>query len=111
MAWPAGMRKSQRRANVLRLAVNARHCAAPNRSTGRRSDHPLHNGARPRKALPSHVVLIELGADHAQPASQYRVVLPYGQLPSDTLVTDRGSRLHFLTGTSWHQLDMYDIPA
>ena len=58
------------------------------------------------KRCPSHVVLIELGADHAQPASQYRVVLPYGQLPSDTLVTDRGSRLHFLTGTSWHQLDM-----
>jgi hypothetical protein len=46
------------------------------------------------------------------PAGQYRVVLPGGQpLPAGTQVIGRGSHLHFLTGTSWYQLDMDDIPA
>ena len=63
---------------------------------------------------PDHdrLALTELGADRAQPAGQYRVVLPGGEpLPAGTQVTGRGSRLHFLTGTSWYQLGMDDIPA
>ena len=58
------------------------------------------------------LALTELSADRAQPAGQYRVVLPDGEpLPAGIQVTGRGSRLHFLTGTSWYQLDMDDIPA
>jgi hypothetical protein len=54
----------------------------------------------------------ELGADRAGPAGEYRVVLPDGEpLPAGTQVISRGSRLHFLTGTSWHQLEMDDIPG
>ena len=63
---------------------------------------------------PDHdrLALTELSADHAQPAGQYRVVLPgRAPLPAGTQVIGRGSRLHFLTGTSWYQLDMDDIPA
>jgi hypothetical protein len=63
---------------------------------------------------PDHdrLALTELGADRAQPAGQYRVVLPDGEpLMAGTQVLGRGSRLHFLTGTSWYQLDMDDIPA
>ena len=63
---------------------------------------------------PDHdrLALTELGADRAQPAGQYRVALPDGEpLPAGTQVLGRGSRLHFLTGTSWYQLDMDDIPA
>lgn len=58
------------------------------------------------------LALTDLGADRAQPAGQYRVVLPDQEpLPAGTQVIGRGSRLHFLTGTSWYQLDMDDIPA
>lgn len=58
------------------------------------------------------LALTELGADRARPAGEYRVVLPDGTpLPAGTVVIGRGSRLHFLTGTSWYQLDMDDIPA
>jgi hypothetical protein len=54
----------------------------------------------------------ELGADRAQPAGQYRVVLPGGEsLSAGIQVIGRGSRLHFFTGASWYQLDMDDIPA
>jgi hypothetical protein len=63
---------------------------------------------------PDHdrLALTELGADRAPPAGQYRVALPDGEpLPAGTQVLGRGSRLHFLTGTSWYQLDMDDIPA
>ena len=63
---------------------------------------------------PDHdrLALTELGTDRAQPTGQYRVVLPGGQpLPAGTQVIGRGSRLHFLAGTSWYQLDMGDIPA
>ena len=63
---------------------------------------------------PDHdrLALTELSAGRARPAGQYRVVLPGGQpLPAGTQVTGRGSRLHFLSGTSWYQLDMDDIPA
>ena len=63
---------------------------------------------------PDHdrLAVAELGADRAQPAGQYRVVLPGGEpLPAGIQVIGRGSRLHFLTGASWYQLDMDDIPA
>jgi hypothetical protein len=63
---------------------------------------------------PDHdrLALAELGADRARPAVQYWVVLPGGEpLPAGTQVIGRGSRLHFLTGTSWYQLDVDDIPA
>ena len=54
----------------------------------------------------------ELGADRARPACEYRVVLTGGEpLPAGTHVIGRGSRLHFLTGTSWYQLGMDDVPA
>ena len=58
------------------------------------------------------LALTELGADRAEPASEYRIVLCDGEpLPTGTQVVGRGSRLHFLTGTSWSQLDMDDIPG
>ena len=58
------------------------------------------------------LALTDLGADRAQPAGEYRVVLSGGEpLPAGTQVIGRGSRLHFLTGTSWYQLGMDDIPA
>jgi len=58
------------------------------------------------------LALTELGVDRAQPAGEYRVVFPGGKpLPAGTQVTGRGSRLHFLTDTSWYQLDVDDIPA
>ena len=54
----------------------------------------------------------ELSADRARPAGEYRIVLSDGEpLPPGTQVIGRGSRLHFLTGTSWYQLDMDDIPG
>ena len=31
--------------------------------------------------------------------------------PAGTQVIGRGSRLHFLAGTNWYQLDMDDIPS
>ena len=63
---------------------------------------------------PDHdrLAVAELGADCAQPAGQYRVVLPGGEpLSAGIQVIGRGSRLHFLTGACWYQLDMDDIPA
>jgi hypothetical protein len=63
---------------------------------------------------PDHdrLALAELGADRTQPAGEYRVVLPGGEpFPACTQVIGRGGRLHFLTGTSWYQLGMDDIPA
>jgi len=58
------------------------------------------------------LALTKLGADRAGPAGEYRVVLPDGEpLPAGTQVIGRGSRLHFLTGTSWYQLDMDEIPG
>ena len=39
--------------------------------------------------------MTELGADRAQPAGEYRVMLPGGEpLPAGTRVIGRGSRLH-----------------
>jgi hypothetical protein len=58
------------------------------------------------------LALTEFDADRAERAGEYRIVLPGGQpLPAGTEVFGRGSRLHFLTDTSWYQLDMDDIPA
>ena len=82
-------------------------------------------GARALAAAGSHVALLggygpdydrlaltELGADRAQPAGEYRIVLSGSEpLPPGTQVIGRGSRLHFLTGTSWYQLEMDDIPG
>jgi hypothetical protein len=39
------------------------------------------------------------------------VVLPDGEpLATGTQVIGRGSRLHFLTGSNWDQLEVGDIP-
>lgn len=58
------------------------------------------------------LALAELDTGRAQPSGEYRVVLPGGEpLPAGTEVSGRGSRLHFLTGTSWYQLGLDDIPA
>ena len=58
------------------------------------------------------LALAELGADRAQPAGEYRVVLPGGEpIPAGTQIIGRGSRLHFLAGSSWYQLCIGDIPA
>ncbi len=60
----------------------------------------------------NRLAVTELTGDHADLAGEYRVVLPDGQpLPPGTEVTGRGSRLHFLTGTGWYQLDAGDIPG
>jgi hypothetical protein len=41
-----------------------------------------------------------------------RVALSGGERdPAGTEVIGRGSRLHFLTGISWYELDMDDIPG
>ena len=54
----------------------------------------------------------ELRADRAEPAGEYRIVLPDGQpLSEGTQIIGRGSRLHFLAKTSWYQLDVDDIPG
>jgi hypothetical protein len=53
----------------------------------------------------TRLALTELSAVRAEPASEYRLVLSGGKpLPPGVKVTDRGSRLHFLTGTSWYRL-------
>ena len=58
------------------------------------------------------LALAGLSADRAEPAGEYRVVLPHGEpLPQGTRVIGRGSRLHFLACTSWYQLDVDDIPG
>jgi hypothetical protein len=58
------------------------------------------------------LAVTELDAERARPDGEYRVVLPHGEpLPQGARVIGRGSRLHFLTGTSWYQLDVDDIPA
>jgi hypothetical protein len=58
------------------------------------------------------LALTDLGADRAEPAGEYRIVLSDGeQLPLGTQVIGRGSRLHFLTDTSWYQLDIDGIPG
>jgi hypothetical protein len=58
------------------------------------------------------LALAELSADRAELGGEYRVVLPDGEpFPPGTRIIGRGSRLHFLTGTSWYQLDVDDIPV
>jgi hypothetical protein len=62
---------------------------------------------------PDHdrLALAELDADRVRPFAEYRAVLPDGKpLAPGTQVIGRGSRLHFLTGSDWYQLDVSDIP-
>ena len=60
----------------------------------------------------SPLPLWTLEAGRAEPAAQYRIVLSGGEpLPPGTQVIGRGSRLHFLTGTNWHQLEVGEIPV
>jgi hypothetical protein len=62
---------------------------------------------------PDHdrLAVTELDAEHARLSGEYRVVLPGGEpLVPGTQVIGRGSRLHFLTGSNWYQLDVGDIP-
>ena len=62
---------------------------------------------------PGHdrLAVTELDAEHARPSGEYRIVLPDGEpLVPGTQVIGRGSRLHFLTGSDWYQLDVGDIP-
>jgi hypothetical protein len=57
------------------------------------------------------LALVELDADRARPAAEYRAMLPDGEpLAPGVQVIGRGSRLHFLTGNDWYQLDVSDIP-
>ena len=58
------------------------------------------------------LALTELGAGRAEPAGQYRIVLSDREpLPPGTQIIGRGSRLHFLTGTNWYQLEVGEIPV
>jgi len=62
---------------------------------------------------PNHdrLAVTELDAGRARLSGEYRVVLPDGEpLASCTQVIGRGSRLHFLAGSDWYQLDVGDIP-
>ena len=62
---------------------------------------------------PDHdrLAVTELDAGRARPGGEYRIVLPDGRpLAPGTQVIGRGSRLHFLTGSDWYQLDVGDIP-
>jgi len=62
---------------------------------------------------PNHdrLAVTELDDERARLSGQYRIVLPDREpFPPGTQVTGRGSRLHFLTGSNWYQLDVGDIP-
>ena len=62
---------------------------------------------------PDHdrLAITELDDERARLAGEYRVVLPDGEpLAPGTQVIGRGSRLHFLTGSNWYQLDVGDLP-
>ena len=62
---------------------------------------------------PDHdrLAVTTLDADRARLGGEYRIVLPDGKaLAPSTQVIGRGSRLHFLTGSDWYQLDVGDIP-
>jgi hypothetical protein len=57
------------------------------------------------------LAVTELDAGRARPSGEYRVVLPDGEpVVPGTQVVGRGSRLHFLAGGGWYQLDVGDIP-
>jgi hypothetical protein len=63
-------------------------------------------------AFYDRLALTEFDSDRAQPAGEYRIVLPGGEpLPAGAQISGRGSRLHFLTRASWYQPDVDDIPA
>jgi len=62
---------------------------------------------------PDHdrLAVTELDAGRARLSGEYRVVLPDGEpVVPDTQVVGRGSRLHFLAGGGWYELDVGDIP-
>jgi hypothetical protein len=62
---------------------------------------------------PDHdrLAVTELDDERARLGGQYRIVLPDREpLAPGTQVIGRGSRLHFLTGGGWYQLDVGDIP-
>ena len=68
----------------------------------------LAGGYRPGR---DRLAVTELHAGRARLSGQYRIVLPDREpLAPGTQVTGRGSRLHFLTGSGWYQLDAGDIP-
>lgn len=62
---------------------------------------------------PDHdrLALAEFDAGCARLGGEYRVVPPGGEpLGPGIQVIGRGSRLRFLTGSDWYQLDVGDIP-
>jgi len=68
----------------------------------------LAGGRRPEH---DRLALTQLSAVRAEPADEYRIMLPGGEsLPEACTLTGRGSRLHVLTSTRWYQLDIDDIP-
>jgi hypothetical protein len=96
---------------ALLAALMVRHLypeGDPERRSGRRRDTAITDVLRISLTSAREGALRK----RTRPAAQYRVVLPGGEpLPAGTQVIGRGSRLHFLTGTSWYQLGMDDIPA
>jgi hypothetical protein len=64
------------------------------------------------RANHDRLAVTDLGADRAELAGEYRLVLPGGEpIPQETDIIGRGSRLHFLADDRWYQLGMDDIPG
>jgi hypothetical protein len=64
----------------------------------------LYGGHGPDR---DRLAITELVDRQARLVGEYRVVLPDGQpIPPQTGAIGRGSRLHFLTGDRWYQLDI-----
>jgi hypothetical protein len=69
----------------------------------------LYGGYAPDR---DRLVAGELSPGGLQVTGEYRVVLPDGApIPARTQVIGRGTCLHFLTGTSWYQLTVPDVPV
>jgi hypothetical protein len=86
----------------------------PNTITGAQAiaaDHDrvaLYGGYGPDR---DKLVTGQLSREGLRVTGEYRVVLPDGTaVPDRTKVTGRGACLHFLTGDSWYQLTITDIP-
>ena len=60
-----------------------------------------------------HAAAINMQPDRDQPSENQtpEPITPETLGQWGTQVIGRGSRLHFLTGTSWYQLDVDDIPG
>jgi hypothetical protein len=57
------------------------------------------------------LAVTELDVGRARLSGEYRVVLPDGEpVVPGTQVVGRGSRLHFLAGGGWYELDVGVIP-